>query len=51
MIMKWINWGDLYTLGDANLAQDFLESSLSNVLREVAPIVKVQPKKCYRKSV
>ena len=43
-----IDWEAMYSLDNVDLIWDFFETNLSNVINEVAPIVKVQPKGGYR---
>ena len=41
--VKNLDWDSIYEISDANLAYNYLEEKLLNVLDKFAPIVKVQP--------
>ena len=47
--VKLVKWDQMYSLNDVNLVWDYLETSLSEILKEVAPTVKIQPRKGYNK--
>ena len=46
--VKAVNWEIMYQLRDVNLVWDFMESSLSDILKEIAPIVKIQPRNDFK---
>ena len=41
--VEGMNWNEIYTIKDVNLAYSFLEEKLQTALNEAAPIVKIQP--------
>ena len=47
--IKEINWDTLYQMTDVNLAWDYMESNITDILKISAPVVTVQPRNKYKK--
>ena len=43
-----VEWDQLYQMSDVNLACDFLESNLLEIIESEAPVIKIQPKTNYK---
>ena len=46
-----INWETLYGINNVDLAWNFIETNLNDILSDIAPIVKVQPSNRHKKWV